>query len=1075
MTPRLRLAIVSTVWLLALVAAAFWLRWPFLDREIWNLDEGSTFTMAQQVREGAVLYRDAADNRSPLVPYLKATIFFVAGDWNIRAQHLALTALLGLCAFGLLHLSTRLGDRSAGRWSAGAFTVLIFLIPGFVDTLAVHTEHFVIAFSTLGFGLFARSLPRGGFLSGLPIGLAFAGSSLCKQPGLLDFVVAGVLLLLVFQRTPADRPRLLRLAFGGITSFATTWILVCLYFWSHGAWNDFLYYCWTFNTQIYVPEVPLPQRLAAARLAWTLPASWIPSTLVVGIPALLVAVRVALPALFRRQLPLPLLPLLFLGWFASGVVSTMLSGRDFSHYAIQLVPGLSLACGWLLARIFEIDPQRPRLRLASLVVVAAVLLWSAFSLVDFRNRIHPFDDASLVRSGEFARALTDRDDPILVWGYYPEAYAAARRLPSTRYIYTNYITGMIPWTNLSPEIDTRYASVPNAWEHFWRDYNTRPPRLILDAHLRGYSKYPLLAQPDLRDQIIDRFAELVPPDPRPEFVRFHYPLVQIEPIPASDVAVDDSVRVDVALAPGQSDLLAATLSVPAHATAISIRLGKHPIRRLVLPATDIAQARFLVRLNELTSHGVTFDAVIERPDSIVATPSIDVARRLVLDLRPPDPFPTLRYGAQHFSPVDPIDLSTWQSERRHNLPGWSHDGPFSLVFERPPTLHLLRFAWQPADPGVRDALAPPETIADLNITFLPASRPPETIPLERLDGPSGLQLVTAALPFAEPGRFILSTSTAGRVWLADLRGEADGPPLHFGPRAISPFVAFQNDHERLVLADDGVWDARPFARLAYPRMPGMEGLVVEFGIRDPAPHEPPPHAILEINFIHDDGTRSNLLSRGLQPAEDAADRGLQTASMALPEKGAGEIELRFVAFNGPRPSNRPYFARLRARGAGPDLVLSPERILVPVDSVGADGTRVRTLAAQGWIAHAPTRLVYDCPADLRAVSFGFGLDDAAIADEHGHRRSDGIEAIVEFAEPGHTPVILHRQAIDPYSNPGDRGLQHARVELPGRAGRLIVRLSPGRTNNQSFDWSYLTALVGELAPSAPAVDPTPTP
>jgi hypothetical protein len=47
---------------LPLVAAAYGLRAPWLGHDIWNLDEGSTFTIAQQVLTGDIPYRDAADS-----------------------------------------------------------------------------------------------------------------------------------------------------------------------------------------------------------------------------------------------------------------------------------------------------------------------------------------------------------------------------------------------------------------------------------------------------------------------------------------------------------------------------------------------------------------------------------------------------------------------------------------------------------------------------------------------------------------------------------------------------------------------------------------------------------------------------------------------------------------------------------------------------------------------------------------------------------------------------------------------------------------------------------------------------
>jgi integral membrane sensor domain MASE1 len=65
---------------LILIAAVVATRILWLNHDLWSLYESSTFTMAQQVLEGDVLYRDAADNRSPLMPYLKAAIFAVFGN-----------------------------------------------------------------------------------------------------------------------------------------------------------------------------------------------------------------------------------------------------------------------------------------------------------------------------------------------------------------------------------------------------------------------------------------------------------------------------------------------------------------------------------------------------------------------------------------------------------------------------------------------------------------------------------------------------------------------------------------------------------------------------------------------------------------------------------------------------------------------------------------------------------------------------------------------------------------------------------------------------------------------------------
>jgi hypothetical protein len=120
----------SKVWrllfALALIGAAYGLRAPWLTRDVWNLDEGSTFTMAEQVLHGGVIYRDAADNRSPLMPYLKAAVFAVCGDWNAHAVHVAVALMLGAGAVLLWLTARRLGDEKPASSAPCSFWCSLF-------------------------------------------------------------------------------------------------------------------------------------------------------------------------------------------------------------------------------------------------------------------------------------------------------------------------------------------------------------------------------------------------------------------------------------------------------------------------------------------------------------------------------------------------------------------------------------------------------------------------------------------------------------------------------------------------------------------------------------------------------------------------------------------------------------------------------------------------------------------------------------------------------------------------------------------------------------------------------------
>ena len=549
------------------------------------------------------------------------------------------------------------------------------------------------------------------------------------------------------------------------------------------------------------------------------------------------------------------------------------------------------------------------------------------------------------------------------------------------------------------------------------------------------------------------FKRLPPPDPLFD---------EVNP------TVDDQFTLAVMREAAQADLVLVTVNAPAGTTDIALRVGHRVYRQLRCRPDQPTEARFLVRIADLAKESMKVDAVLRRDGALVATKPLDVARRLVLDLRPVQPTPVLAYSTRQFAPLNLPDESNWHAAVRENRQGWLHDGPFELMFERPTAMHVLQFSWLPPAPAAPAEGSTAEVAATLDVRFDSTLVASEYLPLKTTPGPAGLQEVTVELPRGDAGKFAVRFTGGGTVWLGDLRGSAHGPTLRFGEREIPPALAVQNDQERLTKSADGRWDTHAFARLLYPRVPGMEGVVIDYGIQEDAYTSPlagaPPNVILEINFLHDDGHRENLLTRGLDPVNRPADRGPQTSEFMLPAQGMGEIEIRFVPLKPANPADRAYLRRLRAHGAGPDLVITPDRVLVPLESQMSGDDRIHVRSGPGWVAHTPSLVAYACPADLRAITFGFGLEEPAYWDEHHHPRSDGIDAVVEFADANGRMTKLYQRSLDPFNVPADRGVQHARVALPGRAGRLVIRLTPGRYSSPAFDWSYLTDIVGETNP-----------
>lgn len=412
-----------------------------------------TFTVAQQILAGAIPYRDAVDQRNPLVPYLQAAVFAVAGDWNLRAQHTALALMTGLTAVLLWLTARRLGEEATGVAGALWFTLLCIVLPSVRDTMPAHTAWYLIFFSSAGFWCLAQAWHSGRMTWATAAGAAFGLSFLAKQPGVLDFGVALVLGLLGAWACPDRRQKLAAQLAALLAGFAAPLLVTGIYFAAKGAWSDLVYYTWTYNNTLYVPEIPLLERWQTIRVPFVIAWEYHPTVVVTGVLAAVILLGRAPARLLRQPRNIDLPGWLILGWCASGLISTTLSGRGFTHYSIQLIPGLSLACGWITARLWAAGQSwsEPN-RFHRWLVRAAAALALGWLLCPLPGRIRAFDlpEPSADAVAALVRRHTGPQDRIFVWGYNPEIYALSQRLPATPFLYSTFLTGLIPWTNLDP-------------------------------------------------------------------------------------------------------------------------------------------------------------------------------------------------------------------------------------------------------------------------------------------------------------------------------------------------------------------------------------------------------------------------------------------------------------------------------------------------------------------------------------------------------------------------------------------------------------------------------------------------
>ncbi len=490
---------------LLLLAVVLWLRWATFGGRLWNVDESIHAAAARIILDGGVLYRDACDIRHPLSYYAVAAIFAVGGENNLWAVRCVVAGLIAATACWLYLAAGPLRRRGAGLAAALLYAVLSSAALFSGDAYAANTEWFVAFFSSAAAALFLTggSAPSARRLLGT--GALLACAFLSKQPGLLEAAAPfGVLIYLGWQqRQPA------RVVIGQLLTLIAGWLvpvaLTVLYFWAKGALREAIFYTWTYNLTYYGPEITTAERLAA------LPG---PFLLLAASQCLLVLLWAggALAGLHRlaQRQPTPTesatnpVLLYVVLWSVLAWAGAASSGRSFDHYTIQFLPAFCLGSGLVLATLADWTgaAHRTLRRLLAAGLLAAVAWQVLAAAVASRGRTLP-DDSSLPVA-TYIREHSTPADRVFVWGFHTDINLYADRKPASRYLFGSFVTGMVPWTNVAPGIDTTYAIVPGTLDLLLKDLTAQRPLFIVDCSAgpnRHWQKYPPENFPPLFDFI----------------------------------------------------------------------------------------------------------------------------------------------------------------------------------------------------------------------------------------------------------------------------------------------------------------------------------------------------------------------------------------------------------------------------------------------------------------------------------------------------------------------------------------------------------------------------------------------
>jgi 4-amino-4-deoxy-L-arabinose transferase-like glycosyltransferase len=433
------------------------LRLPAFFVDVFNSDETFLATQARVIRDGGDLYREAADRKPPLVPYVYAAAQVVTGTDDLWSPRMA--AMLASAATAvLLALEARRRYGRRAMWIAALLTTVALVSFAPQDGQAANFEIFMLPLTVAGVMLARRGRATS---SGVAIGFA----TLAKQTGAATLLP--VFFTLVRRR---DRGGLAAASVGFAVPLLGAAALLGprqLVYWTvlgNGSYVGLK----TASALVAMMFVLMTLGWAACNvpILWTLPRSW--------------RARRTTARDGETDADLWL-------WLLSGAVSVAVGLRFFGHYYLQLVPPLVLLTSGAL--------QHATLRAVRSTLALALVCGVMFSAAGYF--LTPFGDEPDYRGvARFLAARSGPADRVLVWGNVPEIYWASGVRPATRFIATQSLLA----ENHAGRTEAPAAGEldPQAWTWFFRDLRRHPPKFIVDTSdttIRGAERSPISHYP----------------------------------------------------------------------------------------------------------------------------------------------------------------------------------------------------------------------------------------------------------------------------------------------------------------------------------------------------------------------------------------------------------------------------------------------------------------------------------------------------------------------------------------------------------------------------------------------------
>lgn len=460
------------------------LRLAFLD-EPFERDEGFYSAIALQILDGAVPYRDTAEQKGPLLFYLYA--FALASLGKSMAAVRIFTALYNLLTLlALSWLTRQVAGNRAGVIAAYVYAVFSSL--PHIQAASSNAEVFLALPLVLTVCLILHWAHASSKWMLVLAGLANVAAILIKMVAApFSLLALGVVCYHAYRK---------RSLLSSLACFLLPQALVVaamlLAFAHSGALENFIQFALiyplkyvsnttTFN--ISGPELPLVLAYLAPEL---LPISVFGFSLIFALPWLNRS-----PALnYAAMLP----------WAAA--IATLMPGKNFPHYFINLVPFLSAAtalafneCLRHSSRLLRLLPLIPLALFAHLVILEHAFYWKMtpdeVSEAKYGDQFVLARDAAL-----WMKNRMRPEDTIFHWGYDPQVYLIAERSPPKRFSSSGDIAARGDTPAAREELQNHLKSSRPAYIVIFVEWSNLPGALVVQRFIHE-SRYYLEYSNDL--------------------------------------------------------------------------------------------------------------------------------------------------------------------------------------------------------------------------------------------------------------------------------------------------------------------------------------------------------------------------------------------------------------------------------------------------------------------------------------------------------------------------------------------------------------------------------------------------